>query len=533
MKLSYFNSGDGSGRKQRTKISQLNFLRPFFFGGIMRFNATSKGTETTNLAGGSAYSESPELELVSILLTSFVSDKFYRSASAEMTRIKELVGLIKDKKFVAKAALYARHEAGMRSISHVVAAEVAAHAKGELWTKAFFKQIVKRPDDMAEILSCYRSQYGKAIPNCMKKGFRARLESLDDYAAGKYQMTGKTIKLVDLVNLLHPKATPTLTKLIKGKLKSVDTWEVALSEAGQKATDDESLESLKADAWHKLISTKKLGYFALVRNLRNIMMQAANSLPAALGMLVDPVLIKKSGILPFQYMTAVEAIKSSGQFYLQDILKALNAAIEIALNNIPELPGRTCVAVDVSGSMAGKPLEIATLFGAALYKRLNCSLILFSDRAGFVQIPNFDSLLTITEQLRTLARQMNGGTKFPLIFAHDKPFDRLIILSDMQAWGDVSTKSAYKEWKKRTGSDPKVFSIDLAGAGSLQFPERNCYALAGWSEKIFDVIAKLEADKAALIATINAVTIAERKVIKVAKKSTKKSGSKKGGKKGC
>lgn len=500
----------------------------------MRFNATSIGTQTTNLAGGSAHSESPELELISILLTSFVHDKFYKSASGEMARVKELVKSIKDKKFAAKAALYARIDCGMRSISHVVAAEIAAHAKGETWTKDFFQKIVKRPDDMTEILACYRGQYGKAIPNCMKKGFRARIESLDDYTAGKYQMGNKSLKLVDLVNLLHPKATPTITKLMTGKLKSVDTWEVELSAAGQKAGEEQSLESLKAEAWGKLIASRKLGYFALVRNLRAIMMTASNHLPAALAMLVDPELIKRSKVLPFQFMTAVEAINSSGGLWLQDVLKALNTAIEISLSNIPELPGRTCIAIDVSGSMSGRPLEIATLFGAALYKKINCDLLLFSDKAGFVTLPNFDSVITITDQLRKLARQLSGGTSFPLIFAHDRPYDRLIILSDMQAWGNVSTKGAFSGWKRKTGSDPKVFSFDLAGQGTLQFPQRNCYALAGWSDKVFDVMKLLESDKNALISMINAIAITERKVIKLAKKkSTKKSGTKKGGKKGC
>jgi len=45
---------------------------------MAKFNTTQKGgkTLTENLAGGQAYSQSKELELASILLTSFVSDQF-------------------------------------------------------------------------------------------------------------------------------------------------------------------------------------------------------------------------------------------------------------------------------------------------------------------------------------------------------------------------------------------------------------------------------------------------------------------------
>ncbi len=44
---------------------------------MSKFNTTLTGTtKTTNYAGGDAYKQSSELELVSILLTSFVTDTF-------------------------------------------------------------------------------------------------------------------------------------------------------------------------------------------------------------------------------------------------------------------------------------------------------------------------------------------------------------------------------------------------------------------------------------------------------------------------
>ena len=49
---------------------------------MSKFNTNlEKGkTLTTNLAGGEAYKQTDELALVSILLTSFVNDQFYRNA---------------------------------------------------------------------------------------------------------------------------------------------------------------------------------------------------------------------------------------------------------------------------------------------------------------------------------------------------------------------------------------------------------------------------------------------------------------------
>jgi len=67
-------------------------------------------------------------------------------------------------------------------------------------------------------------------------------------------------------------------------------------------------------------------------------------------------------------------------------------------------------------------------------------------------------------------------------------------------------KTSFTAYKKATGADPLIYSFDLAGHGTLQFPESKVYALAGWSDKVFDIMKILETDREALINTINAVT---------------------------
>jgi 60 kDa SS-A/Ro ribonucleoprotein len=123
---------------------------------MAKFNTTQKGgkTLTENLAGGQAYSQSKELELASILLTSFVSDQFYRSSNETLEQLKKL--LIKtDPLFAAKAAIYARDKFGMRSITHALSGELASQLSGLSWSKDFYDKVVVRPDDMTEIISYY------------------------------------------------------------------------------------------------------------------------------------------------------------------------------------------------------------------------------------------------------------------------------------------------------------------------------------------------------------------------------------------
>ncbi len=482
---------------------------------MAKFNATlpKQKTLTTNLAGGQAYSQSDELALVSLLLTSFVSDQFYRSSDQSLNELKKL--LIKvDPIFAAKAAIYARDKFGMRSVTHALAGELTSQLSGFEWAKNFYDKVVVRPDDMTEIISYYLSNKTDKIkpkfPNSLKKGFAEAFNKFDGYQLAKYKGGNKEVKLVDVVNLVHPvpteKNSDALNLLINDKLKSTETWEAKLSAAGQTAENSEDLAQLKADAWTELISTRKLGYFALLRNLRNIVSQAPQSVTAACEMLVDEKLIKKSRVLPFRFSTAYEEIsKLPSNKETREVLVAINNALEVSVQNVPKLEGETLLVMDVSGSMSGRPSEIASLFGAIIAKANNCDVMTFSTSANYKTYNPLDSVMTI----RSSFRYSGGGTNFKSIFTTaNKAYDNIIILSDMQGWiGYTSPREEFKQYKKKFGSDTSVFSWDLAGYGTLQLPENGVYCLAGFSDKVFDVIELLKSDRNALVNEIKSIEI--------------------------
>jgi hypothetical protein len=481
---------------------------------MSKYNAASTGSKTTNLAGGEAFKQSPELELVSILLTSFASDQFYRT---ESQTYDQLVGLLKrvDPKFAAQAAVYARTQFGVRSISHAAASELAKHVSGKEWATAFYNAIVHRPDDILEILAYHMAKNGKPS-NAMKRGLALSFDKFDRYALAKYRGEGKSVKMVDAVNILHPKPTDknaeAIKALVEGNLRSFDTWESELTKAGQVAKSADEKLDLKRDAWAKLISERKIGYFALLRNLRNIIEQAPESLDAALELLVDEKLIKKSLVLPFRVNTAYEEIQAMNTPAASKVLTAIAKAVDISLSNVPVFLGRTLVVLDVSGSMTvgyGRngnivPAKIGALFAAVLAKANDADLMTFDNSARYVNVNKADSAMTIARSIRF----PGGGTDFHTIFrAAREKYDRVIILSDMQGWiGYDSPTAEFADYKKRTGANPHVYSFDLQGYGTMQFPERNVCALAGFSDKVFDVMAMVEQDPKALITKIKEVT---------------------------
>lgn len=473
---------------------------------MSRFNATvSTRTKTTNRAGGEAYDTSPELKMVSILLTSFANDQFYRSATDTFKELKTLLKEV-DPLFAAKSAIYARTEFGMRSISHVLAAELGPYASGSRWAKRFYDKIVYRPDDMIEIISYLKSQKQK-LPHALIRGFAEAFQKFDAYQLAKYRAENKDIKLVDVVNMVHPIANENISALVKGTLKSTETWEAKLTKAGQQSETKEQKKILKKEAWTELLESGRIGYMALLKNLRNIIEQAPDMVNRACELLVEQRRIEKSLVLPFRYTTAIkELYKINGS---RQVVVALNHAAELACMNVPDFPGKTVIAVDVSGSMVGKPEEIARLFVSVLYKALDSVLITFDTRVEICNLNPTDGVLSLMNQIRF----RGGGTNFNIIFdSIAGPVDRVIILSDMQAWHSGSyyrsnPKEAFDKYKKRTGANPHVYSFDLQGYGSLQFPENNVYCLSGFHERIFDLMKLLEKDKNALINTIKGIEI--------------------------
>jgi len=481
--------------------------------------ATVKPT-TENLAGGEAFTESPELELISMLLTSFTQDQFHRSAEDGLTRLRQLVTAIPDKRFVANAAAYARNEFGMRSITHAVIGELVQAVKGEDWVKHAVANTVRRPDDALEMLA----YVGKPVPNSLKKGLALAIQKFDEYSLAKYRGDNTDCKMVDLFNLVHPvprdaEQRDLWNRLMNGKLRSKDTWEVNVSAAGGDA-------QAKKVAWTELVESGKIGYFALLRNLRNILHWAPDAVPHAVELLKQESRITKSLVLPFRYLTAYRQLENEPG--VNQILEGLIDACEIALNNVPVFEGKTLTVVDTSGSMymhmsaksVVRHADIAFLLGAAFAKKQDGDFMIFASRAGY-ESPVGSAALKFAVDSNSFQGKHDHGTNFQSIFeTASAPYDRIVIFSDMQAWetrhahsfygnqyNDTSIPSkALAQYRQKHGVNSHIFSVDMAGYGTLQFPENRVYAMAGFSEKIFDVMALFEQDREALISTIKNYT---------------------------
>jgi 60 kDa SS-A/Ro ribonucleoprotein len=144
---------------------------------------------------------------------------------------------------------------------------------------------------------------------------------------------------------------------------------------------------------------------------------------------------------------------------------------------------------------------------ATLAKANDADVLLFSDDANYVTVNKRDSTLTIANWLASNSKA--AGTNFHAVFqTANRAYERIVILSDMQGWmGGHAPVKTFQGYKEKYSADPKIFLFDLQGYGTLQFPERNIYCLAGFSEKTMDTLKFLDSDNLALLAEIEAVEL--------------------------
>jgi hypothetical protein len=129
----------------------------------------------------------------------------------------------------------------------------------------------------------------------------------------------------------------------------------------------------------------------------------------------------------------------------------------------------------------------------------------FDDYARYQNVNPLDSTISIAKSIKF----HSGGTNFHSIFqTANRKYDRIIILSDMQGWiGHDTPAREYNAYKAATGANPFIYSFDLNPYGTLQFPEDRVFCLAGFSEKVFQIMGLLEKDRRALITEINKVEL--------------------------
>lgn len=262
---------------------------------------------------------------------------FYESGESVADRLKFGVTQC-DPQDVADIAIEAREKHHLRHVPLLLVRELARDPKrcaDGLIAKTLCR-VIQRADELSEFMAIYWKEGRRPLSKQVKKGLASAFGKFNEYALAKYNHD-VAVKLRDVLFLVHAKPkddeqAALWKRLAEGKLATPETWEVLLSSGvDKKAT------------FEQLLAERKLGYLALLRNLRNMEQSGVDS---ALVFRALQEGAAKSKALPFRYIAAARAVPRWES--------QIDAAMQTAMQNLDRLPGRTGVLVDVSGSMSSR-----------------------------------------------------------------------------------------------------------------------------------------------------------------------------------
>ena len=512
----------------------------------MKFNITNKGKDTTvNYMSAKAYRMTAEIELYSAVVTCMVDDSYYESNADRLNRIKNLIAKC-EPEFVAKLAIYARTQMNLRSVPVILAVELAKLHSGNDIVRRTVSGVVRRADEIKEILAYYQlanSREGvkklNRLSKQIQKGLSDAFSRFDEYQFAKHNADAE-VKLRDALFLVHPKAKDEdqqaiFDRIVSDSLAIPYTWETEMSELGQKSFADEAGKvKAIAEKWEELVLSGKLGYMAILRNIRNILTKSTDlALDKAIETLTDEGRIRKSKQMPFRYLSAfmeIDKLSKENNLFesqkakIEKVKSALEKALTMACDNIPVCQGRTAILSDNSGSMYGdtggkslvsamsnrKSADIANLFAVLYWNKCHDTYVgLFGDR---LIDANLSRSVNVFENFNIVNRAASkcGPSTERGIFEYMEQLiksktmlDRIIIFSDCQVgdgcnWYDNKGnqgKDFNQLFQKYRKINPKVmvYTIDLRGYGNSMTKDcGNVILVSGWSEKIFDMIYYIE-----------------------------------------
>lgn len=477
------------------------------------------GHDELNIAGGLAFQQSPQSALYKQIATSLWSgDGYYEKRDDWFKRFQENVAraIMEEMRFPFQLAAFGRDRSGLSLRTSPVAlyseASTRSETKGSGIIREYAPKVMFRADDPNEAISYLRRYHG-TIPHGVLRGIADTLPKFDAYQLGKYKQIGQ---IRDVFRLARPKPVNDEQETLWGAAVSDSlpipyTWETELSKAH---TDEE-----KRSVWNELLESEKLGIFALLRNIRNIMKVNAD-IEIALDQFTEE-RIRKSGILPFQIYKAFDAVRDEGH---NEVAEHLLSAIEWSVNNIEKLKGKTLVVADNSGSMEScqtrgmQTKKIANLMTAMALHICDDGIAgTFGTDFAIANAHSGQGLFENMKQVHYCGQKTGHSTNAYRIFqslTYDRVFvDRVIVLSDMQcydgrtaAWnkmigqhvglvGGRSMAGELEAYRQSVNPNIIVYSINLATQdNSTQFAENQpVIDLAGFSDSIFRFMVAMEA----------------------------------------
>lgn len=480
---------------------------------------------TVNQAGGKAYTLSDKAALAQFVVTGCLNDTFYATADNQLENIKNLAEKCDDT-FLAQCAVYCHQEGKMKDAPALLLGILIGRRNHGLVSQVFNKVITtqKMLRNLVQIIRSgtlgYKS-FGTNTKTLIKNWLAER--SGDELFRGS---VGQSPSLGDVVKLVHPKPESKTKEAFYGWLLGKEyakrnlPGQVKLFEkfkAGETSevpnVDFRMLTALELSEAQWTEIGRKMPWNALRMNintlLRHNVFSDGEMVDLVATKLSDENEVRRNNVFPYQLMTAFQNIEPAVPIKIK---VALQQAMEVATNNIPELNGDTVVLVDVSGSMqspiTGRRVgsttkttcvDVASLIAACIIrKNSNARVVTFDTSACEASLNPLDSVMTNATKLNRNGGGTDCGCALSYINSNNIKAKNVIMVSDNESWvqqnaGSLRGRTSMaREWEifKNKNRGAKLVCLDIQPSATTQVMDNTSVMnVSGFSDQIFTVIA--------------------------------------------
>jgi len=510
----------------------------------MKFSFGMKGKNDTTADYKILRAPDPQGELYEALLQAFSEGGLYDQPAEEIRRVRELIRE-NDPAFAAGLAIYLRESLQLRSLSFVLTAELAIlHGYAE-WTCQLAQRIVREAGELPEWLDHYTRALGLGLwgpgavpgigglkklrlPAKLRKSLAPLFNHLDEYRFARYSREEQA-RIRQAFVLIRPSANGKAQQVVFDKIRRDEipvrsTWATEWKALQQQSYDSPELRcSMLRDKWKEGISSFRMGYPALLENLQPILAAGVSGkiLKLAAEYIGNAAAVAGSRPSPLRLLAAYRKLKGRREGGVALLLEALEQA---AVHSATQLAGldadsRVVIAMDVSNSMK-QPLkegsgiqryDVGPLLAHLLKGRTRLLVAGIIGNTWKRVDLNAPGILAGVDPFHRREGEAGYAINATLVIQDllkkGQVVDQVMIFTDCQLWNSrpfhqPAGPDLVKIWNQYREMAPqaRLYLFDLAGYGNkpVEVLENGVYLVAGWQDRIFEVLKALEDREAAI-----------------------------------
>lgn len=479
-----------------------------------------------NEHGVAAYGFDAKHRLAQYAATGCLNATFYADAEVQLQTLLDACQAV-DPRFIAKTAIYCREHGYMKDTPALLTAVLTM--RGQEFLPQVFKRVIGNGKMLRNFVQILRSGAvgRKSLGTKPKKLIQHWLNTASE-AELLNAYIGTQPSLGDVIKMVHPKPVESWREaffawVIGKPYKLADLPPITQAYLQYRFDPTKPVPAVPFQMLTMLPLTREqwtaialnAGWQMLRMNLNTFARHDVLTDDRVVSILADKLrdktAIAKARVFPYQLLSAYKASAGNLPGKLSD---ALQDALEIALTNVPEIPGRVLVCPDVSGSMASpvtgyrrsattavRCIDVAALVAAALLRKNPDTLVLpFENDVVKVNLNSRDTVMTNAQKLAAIG---GGGTNCsaPLNWMNrqNKNADLVVFISDNQSWVDARGSGAsemMRAWAtfKQRNPKAKLVCVDIQPYGTTQAAEReDILNVGGFSDAVFKIIAAFAA----------------------------------------